>query len=272
MPSSVSPQCPIGVFDSGLGGLTIAAALARILPSEQIIYLGDTARVPYGGRSKSIITRFACEDTDFLLTKGVKCIVVACNTVSANAMAAVRSRAAAIGTFGMIDAGVDAVIRSGARSVAILGTRATILSEAYPTALLKRCPELKIRSVACPLFVPVVEEGLFSGPIVQNVIDFYLHDLLNNPPDAVLLGCTHYPLLKNALSGFLPPSVKILDCADTAAMTIKHFLEQNRLTADESSKGSLELFVTDYPAVFREQAEHFLQKKYSASVHVVTIS
>jgi len=248
----------IGIFDSGLGGLTVVAAVRKHLPQERIIYLGDTARVPYGNRSPETITRFAVEDTSFLLRHGVKAIVAACNTVSATAVAELRGRFPQIPILGVIEPGAEAAIRSGAKRIIVLGTRATIRSGAYTCALLAGDQTLHIEPRPCPLFVPIVEEGILDGPLTQEVFELYLHDLRKDPPDAILLGCTHYPLLKNALRKYIGPRTQIIDSAETAAVALETELRKDQLNAPETENGSLELFVTDIASGFLEQASRFL--------------
>ena len=248
---------PLGIFDSGLGGLTVVAAVRKLLPGENIVYLGDTARVPYGNRSPETIRLFAQQDIDFLLKKNVKAIIAACNTVSANAL---DRKDFPVPVCGVIEPGADAASAiPGAKRIVVLGTRATVRSDAYKKALLARDPALTVDQRFCPLFVPLVEEGLLEGNVVQSVFDLYLQDLQNDPPDAVLLGCTHYPLLKKALQQYLPESVTVVDSADAAALAVQSLLKQLDLAAPaEQKNGDLQIFATDIAGGFSEQAARFL--------------
>ncbi len=186
---------PIGIFDSGLGGLTVVSALKKSLPNEQIIYLGDTARVPYGDKSPESILRFAVEDCAFLESKGVKMIIAACNTVSAVALPELAEKSN-VPVLGVIECGVDSCLAENPRSAAVIGTRATINSDSYRKMIHARNPQVIVQSIACPLFVPLAEEGLYEHQIARTAVDLYLSGLKNSPPDVILLGCTHYPLLR----------------------------------------------------------------------------
>ena len=246
---------PIGIFDSGLGGLTVAAAVRKLLPNEKIIYLGDTARVPYGNRSPETIRTFAGQDAAFLISKNVKAIVAACNTVSATALTHLQEQFPGLHISGVIAPGADAA--AGARRIAVLGTRATINSGAYVQALRDRYGnELEIITKQCPLFVPMVEEGILDGPIAREVIRHYLEKIPE--PDTILLGCTHYPLLTGAINEHYNGKVRIVDSADAAAADLKKYLEQAGLPAPADSHGSLQLYVSDIASGFREQASRFL--------------
>ena len=251
----MTPDQPIGIFDSGLGGLTVAAAVRKLLPHEKIVYLGDTARVPYGNRSPETIRTFAEQDIAFLISKNVKAIVAACNTVSATALSYLQKKFPDLHISGVIEPGADAA--AGARRIAVLGTRATINSGAYVKALRERYGEnLEIIAKPCPLFVPMVEEGILGGPIAQEVIRHYLEKIPE--PDTILLGCTHYPLLTKAINEHYNGKVRIVDSADAAAIDLKKYLTDNNLLAPADSHGSLQLYASDIASGFREQAARFL--------------
>ena len=246
---------PIGIFDSGLGGLTVAAAVRKRLPHEKIVYLGDTARVPYGNRSPETIRTFAEQDAAFLISKNVKAIVAACNTVSATALTSLQEHFPELHISGVIEPGADAA--AGARRIAVLGTRATINSGAYVKALRERYGEnLEIITKSCPLFIPLVEEGVLNGPIAQEVIRHYLEKIPE--PDTILLGCTHYPLLTEAINEYYNGKVRIVDSADAAANDLKKYLTDNNLLASEDNHGSLQLYASDIASGVREQATRFL--------------
>ncbi len=249
---------PIGLFDSGLGGLTVVRAVREALPNEDVIYLGDTARVPYGNRSPETVELFARQDLAFLEKFGIKAAVAACNTVSALALPNILPEKRGFPLGGVILAGVEAVIASGRRKVAVLGTRGTIASGAYERALLAADPRLIVRSIACPLFVPVIEEGVTGGSIVRDVFDLYLAQLLRDPPEVVLLGCTHYPLFRPALSQYLPKGTLILDSAAAAADYLTRLLKENGLCAAPDHAGSARYYVTDRTPGFERLARRFL--------------
>ena len=249
---------PIGVFDSGLGGLTVAAALRKSLPNENIIYIGDTARVPYGDKSPANIIRFGMEDASFLVSKGVKLIVIACNTVSAIALSEIRAKFAKVPVIGVLDAGVRACLRAKPKYVAVIGTRATVSSDAYRREIHAVNPEINIRTIACPLFVPIVEEGLADSEICRLTIDFYLNSLKKETPDMLLLACTHYPLLKKSLQSYLRKKVRIIDSAEACAKFAEEYLEKNFLSASKRTSGTERFYVTDMPDSFFKQAKKFL--------------
>lgn len=248
---------PIGVFDSGLGGLTVVAALRRSLPDEDIVYLGDTARVPYGDKSVECIIRFAKEDLRFLLGKGVKAVVAACNTVSAVAIPEMRHASPETSVLGVLEAGVEAALAESPRRVVVLGTRGTVNSDSYRRRLHAKDPSLIVESIACPLFVPLVEEGITEGKLISDVFDHYISKLKGSKPDVLLLGCTHYPLLKSALSEYLP-GVKIVDSANACATHLKDFLSKGCLTAGAGNVSGERYYVTDLSADFQAQASRFL--------------
>ena len=249
---------PIGLFDSGLGGLTVVRAVREMLPDEDVIYLGDTARVPYGNRSAETVKLFARQDLAFLERFGIKAAVAACNTVSALALPEMLQESRPFPLGGVIVAGVEAILASGRRKVAVLGTRGTIASGAYEKALLAADPRLIVRSISCPLFVPVIEEGVTGGDIVRNVFDLYLSQLLRDPPEVVLLGCTHYPLFRPALAQYLPAGTLILDSAAAAADYLKRMLEGNGLSAEPGRAGTAQYYVTDRTPGFERLARRFL--------------
>lgn len=248
---------PIGVFDSGIGGLTVASAIRKALPSEDIIYLGDTARVPYGDKSPASIIRFSFENASFLLNLGVKLIVVACNTVSALAIQELRKKFPHVPVIGVLEAGIDACLKEEPESVAVIATRATIKSDAYRRELHRHNPEITVKSIACPLFVPIVEEGLTEHKICSLAMELYLKPLLADPPALLLLACTHYPLLREPLKSYLPAGVKIIDSATACAKYTADYLRKNKLAAKSSSAGIERFYVTDMSSAFYGQAKKF---------------
>ena len=251
---------PIGVFDSGLGGLTIARAIQEALPKESVIYLGDTARVPYGDKSVDAIISYAHDDVNFMLSKGVKLIVAACNTVSAVALDALHKSFPNAPIIGVIDSGVKAALSAGARSITVIGTRATINSDAYRRAIHAQDHSLKVDSIACPLLVPLAEEGFTAGQVLEGVFDFYLKQYRNAPPDALLLGCTHYPLFKTALDEYFNGRVHLIDSAKACAQAVLEYLTENNKTAQPDNTPHHRYFVSDLAAEFNEHATRFLGK------------
>ena len=249
---------PVGIFDSGLGGLTVVAAVREKLPDEDLVYLGDTARVPYGNRSLETVMEFARQDLNFLVRKNVKAVVAACNTISAVAIDEMRRSHPEIPVTGVIEPGVEAVLRAGGHRITILGTRTTVRSHAYEQALHRKNPSLEVESIACPLLVPLAEEGILEGPLAEQVFDLYLKDLRKNPPDVLMLGCTHYPLFRKALEHYLPSCVRIIDSAGVCSEMLGEFLAGYGLRAPKGNRGTARFFVTDYSMEFRRQAQCFL--------------
>ncbi len=253
---------PIGIFDSGLGGLTVASAVRALMPSENLIYLGDNARVPYGNKSPSNIAKFAVEDASFLAGKGVKLIVVACNTVASTAMDRLRSKFPEIPIVGVLEAGVRACVARKPDSVALIGTNATVRSDAYRRRIHAADPSIRVSSIACPLFVPIVEEGLVSHKIADLAVELYLSDLKRDPPQILLLACTHYPLLtKNLLDFFSGTKTEILDSAGVCAEFVSEFIAEKNLAANLEQKGAERYYVTDMPAAFLREAKRFLGRE-----------
>lgn len=262
---------PIGVFDSGIGGLTVAAALRRALPSEHIVYLGDTARVPYGVKSEDAIRHFAEQDVEFLFRRGVKMIVAACNTVSAVALKHVQQMYPDLPISGVIEAGVQAVVESGAESVTVIATKATVNSDAYRRALHAVNPGLIVETIACPLLVPFAEEGICDEPLTFHVLDLYLSGVRRNPMDALLLGCTHYPVFRKALEHYFGSSLKILDSAAACAVQLTRFLQEHSLSANPKQTGKSRFFMTDLPSDIQESACRFLGEQTRPRVEKVVL-
>jgi glutamate racemase len=251
----------IGVFDSGIGGLSVVKHLFKQLPRESVVYFGDTARVPYGTRSIETIRRYALECTQFLMSYHVKYIVVACNTVSSVAMEDIR------GLFGkpvigMIEPGVRAAVNATRNGrIAVIGTKATIASESYKKAIHSINPELQVFSQACPLFVPLVEEGMLEGSIPESIVRFYLEPLLKENIDTLVLGCTHYPLLKPVIQKAAGDSVRLIDSGEAAAIETKTQLLELGLEIKESALPVHQFFVSDRVANFEKISAAFLGKR-----------
>jgi glutamate racemase len=236
----------IGMFDSGIGGLTVLREVRRWLPHERIIYLGDTARVPYGNRSPETVTRYSLENTRFLVHKGIKLLVVACNTSSAVALPVLKKNLP-IPVIGVIDPpSREAVRRTKSGRIGVIGTRATIRSEAYPKAIRRLDPAVEVISRACPLFVPVVEEGLEEDEIARVTVKKYLTDFCDSGIDVLVMGCTHYPILERQIRELLGDHVYIVNTGRETSREVEEVLNK-RNDARESGKGACEYFVTDSP-------------------------
>ncbi|MBI5863542.1 MAG: glutamate racemase [Planctomycetes bacterium] len=251
---------PIAVFDSGLGGLSVVRHLRESLPNEDIVYFGDTARVPYGTKTRTTVVKFALEDAHYLLRFEPKLIVVACNTASALAIDEVR-RESPVPVVGVVEPGaLAAAERAGGGTIAILGTEATINSQAYPKAIAAAGCDAPVFQIACPLFVPLVEEGRDpNGPIVRMTVDEYLAPLRQRDVHVVVLGCTHYPLLREPIAAALGTRVKIVDSGCEAARTVHSQLERNGGLCRESRIGTMHSYVSDNPARFRAVGSRFLE-------------
>lgn len=254
---------PIGVFDSGLGGLTILNALRRELPQEDLIYFGDTANVPYGSKSKTAVTKFSLAIARFLESQGVKLIVVACNTASAQALTELRKQIS-VPVMGVIEPGAEKAVRTTRNGrIAVLGTEGTVKSNAYPKALLKSAPGVRVTQQACPLFVPLVEENWGKTPAAKLIAQTYLAPVQKSGADTVILGCTHYPVLKPVISKILGSKVRLVDSADTLAEAAREFL-LSRGQAQTKGKGRVRIFASDDPARFKRLAGYLLAGKIGA--------
>lgn len=256
VPAEVSRR-PIGVFDSGLGGLTVVAEIMRLLPGEDIVYLGDSARVPYGIKSLETIRRFAMEDAAFLLRFSPKMIVVACNTASAAAIGTLREKCN-IPVVDVIGPGAAAAVTATEGMIGVIATEATVNSGAYQRAIEKESPGRKVMSVACPLLVPIVEEGRGQDdPIVLNVLCDYLRDLQRERPGAMILGCTHYPLLSGAIGKLMGPTVALVSSGSATALEVMRILAAKEMQNPNVSGGTLRCFSTDNPQRFARLGERF---------------
>ena len=251
---------PIGVFDSGIGGLTVVKALMTNLPRESIVYFGDTARVPYGTKSKSTIVKFSLENVEFLLRFGVKCIVVACNTSSSWALPTLR-KFFKVPIIGVIRPGATAAVRlTRNKRIGVVGTRATVNSRAYDAAIMRLDPSVKVFSQCCPLFVPLVEEGWTEGDICREVVATYLKPLQKQRIDTLILGCTHYPLLARTIRRVVGPSVSLVDSGEQTAGDVRGVLAGNELLTNGKKNPKHRFFVTDEPAHFHKVGHRFLGK------------
>ena len=247
----------IGVFDSGVGGLTVVKELIRQLPGEDIVYFGDTARVPYGIKSKETVIRFSIENILFLLKQDVKLICVACNTVSSLALPVIKNHFR-VPIIGVITPGVrEAVYATHNKRIGVIGTSGTIKSRAYEIEIKQLDPSVKITAVACPLFVPFAEEGWLDGNAVLEVANTYLKPLKDSGVDTVILGCTHYPLLKQVIKKVLGDNVTLIDSAKQVAIEVKKILSSESI-CNQKHKGRHKFYVSDNPEWFSSLAGRFL--------------
>jgi len=260
MEADRSKQC-IGVFDSGLGGLTVVRRLIEQMPGEDIVYLGDSARVPYGTKSADTVRKFAAEDAAFLMRFNPKLIVVACNTASAFALEHLNE-AVSVPVIGMIEPGArEALVHADGGAVGVIATEGTIASGAYQRAFEALSPGREVLIGSCPLLVPIVEEGRDpDDPIVLSVLGDYLHDLQRRRPTVLVLGCTHYPLLAGAIGKLMGPHVRLIDSGKAAALAVRRHLLDNGLANGRDDGGSLQCYSTDNPDRLAAVAERFLAR------------
>ena len=254
---------PIGVFDSGLGGLTVLTELLKAIPNEHIIYLGDTARVPYGNKSPQTVTRYSFENTRFLLKKAIKLLIVACNTASAYSIDTIKSEFS-VPCLGVIQPGARAAIqKTRFPGVAVIGTSGTIQSRAYPEAIHKLKPDIMVYEKACPLFVPLVENEFINDPVTYEVAKKYLKDLKKKKIDTLILGCTHYPVLKTVIAKVMK-DVKLVDSSLAVAKEVEKVLIEKDLCALRNpAKGKLKCFITDDVEGFNKVAKVFFKETIS---------
>ena len=249
----------IGIFDSGVGGLTVFKEIANLLPGENLIYLGDTARVPYGTKSVETVRRYALEAAEFLVDQGVKLLVVACNTASAVALPQLRERFQ-LPVIGVIEPGARRAADSQNRRIGVIGTEGTINSNRYSEAIHALLPDAQISSIACPLFVPLAEEGWAEHEIARLIALEYLQPLMKEQIDTLVLGCTHYPLLRKVLRQVLGDAVALVDSAEETAKSVQQLFQQRGLANPENC-GQRTFFVTDVPTRFERVGSAFLGKK-----------
>jgi len=277
-PLSLLSSLPIGIFDSGVGGLTVYRALHEHLPNERFVYLGDTARVPYGTKSLATVERYAVENAQFLAAHGIKLLVVACNTASALALPAIR-KALTVDVVGVIGPGARAAVRSrqdacapgtsSQRKIGVIATESTVQSGAYTKAIEKADASAIVVERACPLFVPLAEEGWAEADVARAVAETYLHDLRARV-DALVLGCTHYPILKNVIRETIGEAVRLIDSGEATAREVKSLLKDKGSARTTPPTGALErqlcddldhFYVTDAAERFARVAERFLGSK-----------
>ena len=247
---------PIGVFDSGLGGLTVVKALKELLPNESIVYFGDTARLPYGVKSQGLVKQYSKEIIKFLLEKNAKAVIIACNTATAMALNSLKNEFKDIPIIGVIEPGSEqAVLKSNTRKIGVIGTITTIASGAYEEAIHQKDRKVEVISKACPLFVPFVEEGLINGSAINEIAKYYLSSF-NDKVDTLILGCTHYPLLKEIIFDNTE-DINLIDSASSVAELAYKVLLDNKLLSVEKDLGVLHCYVTDLPMRFEELGNIF---------------
>lgn len=266
--ATAASTAPIGVFDSGVGGLTVARALMARLPAERIFYFGDTARVPYGVKSVETIAQYAREIATFLLAKNVKLLVVACNTMAAVALREIADLSP-VPVLDVLSASATAAAR-GSKSgrIGVIGTLATVNSGAYDAAIHHARPEARVSARACPFFVPLVEEGWLEHRVTRLVADEYLAPLKEEAVDTLVLGCTHYPLLRSVLQDAMGAGVALVDSAEAVAEQARALLHERGLAAPGGAAAAHEFFVTDVPQRFQEIGGRFLGRPINPT-HVV---
>jgi len=252
---------PIGVFDSGIGGLTVVKRIASTLPKEDIIYFGDTARVPYGSKSNSTVIGYAIQDAKLLINKNVKAIVVACNTVSSIALKELRNNFN-VPIIGMIEPGAKFAVKETKNgNIGVIGTRATINNKAYSNEIKRIEPKIKVFEKSCPLFVPLAEEGWVNHKATYEIAEEYLKELRDLKIDTLVLGCTHYPILTEVIQNVIGKNVKLIDSGIASAEVVNQELDRINLFTNKHSIGNQDFYVSDIPVKFKEVAELFLGKE-----------
>lgn len=252
---------PIGIFDSGIGGLTVVKEIKQLLPYENIIYLGDTARVPYGTKSSKTVITYSQSNTKFLLSRGIKILVIACNTASAVAVQSLRWDLE-IPVIGVLEPGARKAVEStGNKRVGVIGTPSTIKSGAYKKAIENINPDIKVFSKSCPLFVPLAEEGWTEGTISEEIADKYLSSLSDCGIDTLILGCTHYPLLKATIQKTVGKKVRLIDSAKETAKEVVRTLTENNITNKSNTSAKRQFFLTDISDTFVSIAGNFIGEK-----------
>lgn len=261
-------ELSIGVFDSGLGGLTIVREMRAALPSESILYFGDIARLPYGTKSPEQIRRFSEENTRFLVDQGIKALVIACNSSSSAAYQYIRKNFR-LPVVDAISPAVEAALENTVSGrIGVIGTHATIESKAYERALKRKNARVKVTSIPCPLFVPIVEEGMMDTPVARELIALYLKALHAKKIDTLILGCTHYPMLAGPIKTFMGSGVRLIDSARPCVEKLSAILKQQSLQKQKRIKGQLKIYVSDLPRNFIKTGEDFLKERLR-SVKVV---
>jgi len=259
---------PIGVFDSGIGGLTVVKRLMSVLPKESIVYFGDTARVPYGSKSNETVIEYSIQNTKFLLQKGVKAVVVACNTASSIALNELRKNFD-VPIIGMIVPGAQmAVEETKNNKIGVIGTRATISNKAYSKAIKEINSEIEVFEKACPLFVPLAEEGWTQHKATYEIAEEYLKELREKSIDTLVLGCTHYPILADVIQDVIGKNVKLIDSGIASSEVVRSELQRIGLETNSAIPGNASFYVSDLPTTFKKVAELFLGKQINEVIKV----
>jgi len=252
-----SSHQPIGLFDSGFGGLTVMREVVRLLPQENLIYLGDTARLPYGNKSPQTVLEYALENASFLLEKKIKLLMIPCHTACSHAFDTLQDRLS-IPVIGVVQPGLELLLeKTLSNRVAILATPSTIGSELYQNLIRAKRPHIEVHSVACPLFVPLVEEGFYNHPSAALIAEAYLSPLFKKGIDAALLACTHYPLMRSVIQQVLGPKVQLIEPAESCAFQAKNYLALHHQLNMQNNKPSYEFYVSDDPEKFRRLGKIF---------------
>jgi len=252
---------PIGVFDSGIGGLTVVKRIAAALPNENIVYFGDTARVPYGSKSNETVIEYSLQNARFLIKKNVKAIVVACNTASSVALPALKEKFT-VPIIGMIEPGADYAIKSSHnKRIGVIGSRATIANKAYSKAIFAKDPSVEVWEQACPLFVPLAEEGWTDHAATYEIAKEYLREFQQTNIDTLVLGCTHYPILFNIIRKVVGENVTLVDSGVASAEIVRVEIDRIGLNSNSNSQGIIDLYVSDIPNKFVEVATLFMGKQ-----------
>ncbi|MCK5682631.1 glutamate racemase [bacterium] len=253
---------PIGIFDSGIGGLTVLKELIKILPDEDFIYFGDTARVPYGGKSPELIREYSEEITSFFQKKNVKIVVDACFTSSSIALEHIRNKFKSLDIVGVTEYGArSASVVTENNNIGVIGTKTTIKSGAFQKVLQEINSKINVFSEPCPLFVPFIEEGFVEGDFITQIIHHYLDTFLDKNIDTLLLGCTHYPIIKKAIGKTFKDSFKIVDCGKETAIAVRNILSREKRLRKKSSGKKLTFYVSDDTESFVQNASLFLGQK-----------
>ncbi len=266
-----SDNRPIGIFDSGVGGLTVVSEVMKTLPNEEIVYFGDTARVPYGSKSKETVTKFSRQIIQFLITKNVKLIIIACNTASSNSHS-ILTREFELPIIEVVSPGVTDALKLNPKKVGIIGTEATVRSKAHENMLLEQNPKLEVFSKACPLFVPLAEEGWINNEVAQLTAKLYLEEFIQKEVDTILLGCTHYPLLKDCIRQTVGEKVNIVNPAVATAYKTKEFLEENNMVRKSYDLPQHNFYVSDNTKKFDVVCGMVLETGYQAQAQKVDMN
>jgi glutamate racemase len=265
---SLSPQAPIGVFDSGIGGLTVAHAIKQLLPNESMVYFGDTAHLPYGDKSEAAIQAYSIKIADVLLKKGCKVIVIACNSASSAAYELLKEYVPSVEIINVIDPMVTLVVsQSKGKNVGLIGTKRTVQSGVYARKIEEANRQITLHSLATPLLVPMIEEGFFENQISHEIIDQYLSDPLLKNIESLILACTHYPLIKKEIKGYYKNQITILDSSEVVAQALKSYLLQKNLLNTSTSSPSHQFLVSDYTSSFEASTRLFFHEFVELQKH-----